>query len=91
MMLDDAEREKRRLARQRKHQLKNDSISKEMSAAKRAAGLTMYQPSTSHAERDWLRQLGQMPEDRRSLTGRMFGDPISGDPRTPWRPRNVSQ
>lgn len=91
MMLDAAEAEKRRLARQRKQQLRREVEVKAMSAAKKAAGIPMYQPSASLAERDWKRQLELMPEDRRSLTARMFGDPIGNDPRTPWRPRNVPQ
>jgi transposase InsO family protein len=49
---------------------------KEVSAAKRDAGIT-YSHSGAKLEAEWRRQLETMPKhDTRSLTGRLMGDPL---------------
>jgi hypothetical protein len=51
---------------------------KEVSAAKREAGIT-YSHSGAKLEAEWRRQLETMPKhDTRSLTGRLAGDPLPG-------------
>lgn len=60
---------------------------REMAAAKKAAGLRRLTPNrSSFAEQDAARQWYLVPDDTRSITAHVMGDPIPGDPRCPWRP-----
>lgn len=80
------EREK---ARQKARQKRRDEDNRHAAASKKAAGLTMYvgRHLTSQAEEGFHRQIPLMPDDTRTLTARMFGDPVPNDPRAPWRPQ----
>lgn len=50
---------------------------REMSAAKRAAGV--YMPTrTKVTDEDLAARLAEIPPDTRDLTARIFGDPIPG-------------
>lgn len=62
---------------------KRRELEKEVSAAKRATG-QRYGGSRID-ERVVAARLAEIPEDTRSLTARMMGDPIPNDPRRPWR------
>lgn len=53
------------------------AISREMSANKRAAGITMN-VSGYAVDQDARRLMDQVPADTRSLTGILFGDPLPG-------------
>lgn len=57
---------------------------REASAAKKAAGLR-HQATFSVTKMDFEARLAEIPPDTRSLTQRLCGDPIPGDPRRPWR------
>lgn len=51
---------------------------REVSARKKAAGLTYLAGRGAQAHRDWLRQIPLMPADTRNLTARICGDPLPG-------------
>lgn len=54
-------------------------MTKEMAAARRAAGLVrVADQHACAAHRDWLRQLPLIPDDTRSLSARLLGDPLPG-------------
>lgn len=77
------------LAKQRRArvQAERNAMNREMSAAKRAAGVNRQaEKRDTHAARDAESQFRIMPRDNRDLTGWIMGDPIPGDPRCPWRP-----
>lgn len=82
-----------RIARlKRKHvQSRRNELNREMSALKKAAGLSHHVTgkSNSHAETGFARQVKLMPRDTRTVTAAVFGDPIPGDPRCPWRPSSA--
>jgi hypothetical protein len=64
--------------RLRKVQMERDTMQREVSQAKRAAGLSFHagwHDSDSKAHRDWLK-LQPVPNDTRNLTQRICGDPL---------------
>ena len=65
-------------ADRRRDQLKRDAINREMSASRKAAGLTQHVTKNNQAERDWLRLVSLIPKDTRDVTARIFGDPLPG-------------
>lgn len=59
-------------------------INREAAASKRASGIRYLGSRSRDCDEEWMRQIAIMPNDTRSLTGQLMGDPISGDPRRPW-------
>lgn len=60
-----------------KSQRERMAVEREVSAAKKAAGLTYHAGHReTEAERGWRRQLPFIPSDTRNLTSRICGDPI---------------
>lgn len=57
------------------HKRRRNADNRAMTAAKKAAGLT-YASRIDAA--DVAARLAEIPPDTRSLTGRMFGDPLPG-------------
>ncbi len=49
-------------------------------------GLSNVTSGDHRIREDIAARLAEIPQDTRCLTGQVFGDPIPGDPRTPWRP-----
>lgn len=70
------------LEKRRKVQKENRYNLKDMAQAKRSAGLRYINGRVNREEAE--ARLAEIPEDTRSLTARMLGDPIPGDPRRPW-------
>ena len=71
----------------RTYKKKSLAACREMSAAKKAAGISrIASKCNSQAEQGFARQITIMPKDTRSTTGFVLGDPIPGDPRCSWRP-----
>lgn len=58
---------------------------REGAAGKKAAGLRGMAGRINLEE--LAKRRGEIPDDNRSLTGLVMGDPIINDPRCPWRPR----
>lgn len=55
------------------------AMQREVSGAKRAAGLTYnVGKRDTQAEDGWRRQMAVYPRDTRNLTARVFGDPLPG-------------
>lgn len=55
-------------------QMQQRQIEREASASKRKAGI--FYTTGRQADADWLRLREEIPDDRRDLTARTFGDPI---------------
>jgi hypothetical protein len=69
----------RAAAKRFKSQRERMAIQREVSAAKKAAGLTHHVGHReTEAEMGWRRQLPFMPSDTRNLTARVCGDPLPG-------------
>lgn len=64
--------------RRREVQAARNAMNREMSAARKQAGLTYHAARDSEAERGWREQLPLMPPDTRNLTARICGDPLPG-------------
>ncbi len=63
--------------RQRKVQMERDAMQREVSAAKRASGLSFnvgWHDSKTH--QDWLNQVDLIPQDTRTPAQRLMGEPI---------------
>ena len=66
-------------AKRFKSQRERMAVQREMSAAKKAAGLTYHAGHReTEAERGWRQQLPFIPNDTRGLTARVCGDPLPG-------------
>lgn len=74
----------RQKARQKQVQRERDKTNRDMANAKREAGIRYLGRGSKEADAEWMRQMEIMPCDTRSLTGRLMGDPVPGDPRRPW-------
>jgi hypothetical protein len=59
------------------YQTRRNEMNREVSANKRAAGQYASRPGTK-INAEWLRQMASFPEDTRTLTGRLAGDPLPG-------------
>ena len=66
-----------------------NQVNREVSAAKKAAGLTYF--SGRGVEESAYRLMELIPADVRNLTQRICGDPIPGDPRRPWVVRELQK
>lgn len=79
----DRIRQKASQKRKETHPGRNEA-NREMSNAKREAGIRYLGSRSKDADAEWMRQIEIMPRDTRGLTGQLLGDPIPNDPRRPW-------
>lgn len=63
---------------------KDHAIHRESSASKRASGIRYLGSRSRDCDEEWMRQIAIMPNDTRSLTSQLMGDPIPNDPRRYW-------
>lgn len=80
------------IAKRRRASLKKSAEEKEMSALRRAAGLTNHAAPSQLIRQDVVERLmAEIPSDTRGLTAYFFGDPLPGrsalDRRTPHQER----